>query len=336
MPAVQKQFEDFHSKIKLDENDEKAKLREKRDILLDALKAKLPDDVPSFSEFHQGSYAMHTGVRPLDGNYDIDIGLIFDCAAGQYSDPVELKRKVRDALDSNGRTVLIRRPCVTVNYVRGEVVDYHVDLAIYTKRNDGLLLLAKGKENSSPAHRVWELSDPKELTRKVSSAFTDAQDLAQYRRCIRYIKRWRNFQFSNGGAPLSIALTVAAMNWFQPDFYDGKPRDLVALRNWASLMLACFSNVVSSGGAWASRLAVQLPVQPFGDLMAGMTDQQMDVFKEKLTKLRDVLDEANADALPETACERLRKQFGSDFEVPEKAATARTSVASVVGTGISA
>ena len=39
MPAVQKYFEDFHANIKLDNDDEKAKLREKRDTLLRALKA---------------------------------------------------------------------------------------------------------------------------------------------------------------------------------------------------------------------------------------------------------------------------------------------------------
>ncbi len=89
MPAVQKYFDDFHSKIKLDNNDEKAKLREKRDTILRALDANLPDDVPKYDNFHQGSYSMHTGVVPLDGNYDIDVGLVFDCKKDKYPDPVE-------------------------------------------------------------------------------------------------------------------------------------------------------------------------------------------------------------------------------------------------------
>lgn len=49
MPAVQKQFEEFHTNIKLDEDDEKAKLREKRDNLLKALKANLADESPLIS-----------------------------------------------------------------------------------------------------------------------------------------------------------------------------------------------------------------------------------------------------------------------------------------------
>lgn len=55
MPAVQRQFEDFHSAICFDEDDEKATLREKRDTIVKALKDNLPDDVPSFVNFNQGS-----------------------------------------------------------------------------------------------------------------------------------------------------------------------------------------------------------------------------------------------------------------------------------------
>ena len=98
MPAVQKQFEDFHSAICFDEDDEKATLREKRDIIIKALKDNLGDDVPSFTNFNQGSYSMHTGVVPLDGNFDIDVGLVFDCDQNKFPDPVVLKKKVRDAV----------------------------------------------------------------------------------------------------------------------------------------------------------------------------------------------------------------------------------------------
>ena len=114
MPAVQKQFEDFHKAICLDDDDEKATLREKRETIIKALRANLGDDVPAFTNFNQGSYSMHTGVVPLDGNFDIDVGLIFDCNQDKYPDPVVLKKKVRDAIDTNFRTVEIRRPCVTV------------------------------------------------------------------------------------------------------------------------------------------------------------------------------------------------------------------------------
>lgn len=335
MPAVQINFENFHSKIKLDEDDEKATLREKRDILLDALNKNLDDDVPKFENFHQGSYSMHTGVAPLDGNFDIDIGLIFDCKKDKYPDPVTLKKKIRDALNTHGRSVNIRRPCVTVNYMRGDDIAYHVDLAVYVKRDDGLLDIAKGKENSETSKRVWEQSDPKKLTEVIRNAFTDTDDLAQYRRCIRYLKRWRQVQFSSG-APLSIALTVAAQKWFQPYFeMSGKAGDLQALLNWVNLILDQFqwTNV---NGSTHQRLTVTLPVVPYNDLMGWMTEGQMNTVKSKFETLRDALREALDEDLPEDACRVLNKQFGDDFIIPEKATTARAAVSPVISTGNSA
>lgn len=335
MPAVQKNFEDFHSKIKLDEDDEKSTLREKRKILLDALTANLADDVPKFENFNQGSYSMHTGVVPLDGNFDIDVGLIFDCKKDKYPDPVALKKKIRDALDTHGRSVNIRRPCVTVNYMRGDEIEYHVDLAVYTKRDDDFLDIAKGKENSEADKRVWEQSDPKKLTELICTAFTDKYDLAQYRRCIRYVKRWRQVQFLSG-APLSIALTVAAQKWFKPYFeMSGKAGDLQAMLNWVDAILAQFQ-WASVNGSTYQRLAVTLPVAPYSDLMGWMSEGQMSTVKAKFEVLRDALEEALDEDLPEDACKVLNKQFGDEFVVPEKAATARTVVPPVISTGNSA
>jgi len=336
MPAVQKQFEEFHDAIKLDDDDEKAKLREKREMLIDALKASLPDDVPAFTPFNQGSYSMSTGVVPLDDNYDIDVGLVFDCTKDRYPDPVTLKKKVRDALGTHGRTLLIRRPCVTVNYMRNGSPEYHVDMAIYAKRGDDLLDIAKGKENSAAEHRVWEVSDPQKLTKIICEAFSETKDLAQYRRCIRYIKRWRDIQFRNGGAPLSIALTVAAKMWFTPKFEtSGKPADLRALLDWVNSILNHFVGATTSEG-YHKRLRVDLPVSPYSDLMDGMTKLQMETFQEKLEALRDALGDAYDEDLPEDACKLLNKQFGGDFKVPEKSQTAKAAVASVISTGNSA
>lgn len=337
MPAVQKQFDDFHKAICFDEEDEKATLREKRETILKALKEKLGDDVPSFVAFNQGSYAMNTGVVPLDGNFDIDVGLIFDCDRDKYPDPVSLKKKVRDAIDTNFRTVVIRRPCVTVNYIREGETAYHVDLAIYSQDAAGQLYLAKGKENSAEEHRLWEASDPKGLIKLICGAFDDSQELAQYRRCIRYLKRWRHWQFSGPGAPLSIALTVAAQKWFQPNFSTtGKPVDLLAMLDWVQRILGNFTDAFTAEDGLHTRLRVELPVTPYNDVMAKRTAAQMKDFKERLESLRDALQDAYDEELPEDACKLLRRQFGNDFKVPEKAETAKQVAPAVISTGNSA
>lgn len=337
MPAVQEQFEDFHRAICFDEDDEKATLREKRDIIVKALLDRLGDDVPSFTCFNQGSYSMHTGVVPLDKNFDIDVGIVFECSTNMYPDPVALKKKVRDAVDSNFRTVAIRRPCVTVNYISGGEIAYHVDLAIYVKGADGKLYLAKGKENSALEHRVWEVSAPRELTRLVCDKYNMSSHRAQYRRCIRYLKRWRQVQFKSAGAPLSIALTVAALRWFNPRFStSGKPIDILAMLDWVKTMLSQFTLDFRPAEGMHQRLKVELPVEPYSDLMAKLTALQMQNFMGKLNSLRDALQKACDEELPEEACRYLRREFGDDFTVPEKAATAKTVRPAVISTGNSA
>ena len=198
MVNLQSEFMDFHNTIKLDI--ENATLREKRDILLKKLKEKISEDAASYTSFNQGSYAMGTGIKPDDGDYDIDVGLKFDIDHNDYSDPIEVKKWVKDALDGHTKKVVIRRSCVTVTYQEDGEDAYHVDFAVYAANNpDGKLYIAKGKENSKPENRYWEESDPQELIDLINSVFDDADDRMQFKRVIRYSKKWKNQHFDLAG-----------------------------------------------------------------------------------------------------------------------------------------
>jgi hypothetical protein len=316
MQDLQSHFIKFHNTIKLDNFDENQTLRDKRKILLDALKDNISEDTPSYESFNQGSYAMHTGINPKDGNYDIDVGLIFDTDKDDYEDPVELKKIVRDALTSGNRTVNIRRPCVTVEYIKNGEVDYHVDIAIYAKREENDCLdIGKGKENSGEEFRIWEISDPKGLIDKINNRFDDADDSAQMRRCIRYLKRWRDKKLLSG-KPFSIALTCAIHKWFNPskDIFTSKYDDLEALISFADDLINQFDE-----NEW---LTIKLPVEPYDDLNEKMSENQMETLKKRLGELKDALVEAQNDDLEEEACKTLSKQFGDEFPVPEKKDTA--------------
>jgi hypothetical protein len=335
MAAVQKQFDQFHSNIKLDEDDENAKLREKRDLLIADLRARLPATAPTFTHIDLGSYAIGAGVLPLDRNYDIDVGLIFDTTTSAYPDPVALKKLVLDALNYGNRTAVMKRPCVTVNYMRDGKVDYHVDLSIYVPGSPGPLKLARGKENCPHENRKWLDADPQGLIAAINNRFSDAESRAQFRRGIRYMKRWRDVQFITG-KPLSIGLTCAALYWFSPniDLFTQKPVDLLALKHWVATMLANFATVQTDEGA-ARRLVVKLPVVPYSDVMAKLTNVQMAVFEQRLKNLLQALTDAEAEALPEDACVHLQKQFGADFPVPTKEDTAKRVAPAIIHTGTS-
>ena len=123
MADVQSYFEQFNSTIRLGKFEENQTLREKRDIIRNKLWDNLPgvfekhgETCPDFYFLDQGSYAMDTGVKPLDGDYDIDQGLYLLVSASTYDNPVVLKERVYEALFGHTNDVQLRRSCVTVFY----------------------------------------------------------------------------------------------------------------------------------------------------------------------------------------------------------------------------
>lgn len=322
MLNLQKEFIDFHDKIKLD--DENTTLREKRDILLKKLKDKISEDAASYTTFNQGSYAMCTGIIPEDEDYDIDVGLKFSIDKDDYPDPIVPKKWVRDALDGHTKSVDIRRSCVTVTYqIDGESA-YHVDFAIYAAENaDGKMYIAKGKEFSSDENKKWELSDPQGLIDTVKGKYS-GDDAAQFRRVIRYMKKWRTHQFSSGGngAPTGISLTILAYDLFsvkktydwstKKDVYD----DFSALYDLVTSIKNAFSLTWNGEEkVWYHTISMNLPVEPRNNLFEKMTEKQMENFYQKLNSMITKLDEVKTKEKRSDACSILVDLFGEDFPV---------------------
>lgn len=344
MSDLQKYFTEFHDNIKLiDENDE---LKEKRDIILNKLSKEKGDDVKSYTTFNQGSYAMHTGVKPTDGDYDIDVGIKFDIDKDDYKDPVKVKEWVYNALNGHTKKVEIRKPCVTVTYqIDGETA-YHVDLAIYSANNsDNKMYIAKGKTNSVEENRKWEVSDPQKLIELISNKFYDINDRRQFRRIIRYLKRWRDFKFANGGnsKPNGIGLTISAYNLFEVkktvDYFANKTtyNDSEALKTLVTKLINSFVlEYREEDNKYGYRLHMNLIIEPSNDTFEKMTDNHMDDFKKKLEVLNNKLKEAGDEVDPYEACGILANEFGDDFPIPVKADTAEKKQSSFITTSSSA
>ncbi|RKZ52840.1 MAG: nucleotidyltransferase [Candidatus Parabeggiatoa sp. nov. 3] len=341
MAKLQKQFVQFHETIKLNNLDENKTLRDKRDIVLEKLRERLKkffqekdEPTPTFEPFNQGSYAMGTGIQPLGGDYDIDVGLKFNISKEDYPDPTEVKQWVYDALSTHTQRVEFRKPCITIFYQRHNEPIYHVDLAIYSEYSyDSSLYIAKGKPNSD--ERIWEASEPKKLIELVKNRFDDPEDGKQFRRVIRYLKRWKDVKFSSdgNGAPIGIGITIAAYHWLNVskpvDYFSGKTTydDLTAMQNFVNALIGNFRDIYNSNEL---RLHVELPVAPYCDVFEKMTDNHMLSFKRKLESLLSILNEAQAEAEPSEACQKLQQQFGDDFPIPTKAETAFISSAPAI------
>lgn len=330
--GLQKYFKEFNEKIKMD-YDVKSELKEKRDILLGILR---DDDIPSFTEYNQGSYSMHLGVEPLDKEYDIDVGLRFHVNRNDYS-PMDLKDKIYELLKNHTEYgAKIKKPCVTVTYKKDGEAAYHVDLVVYTyddkDETDSQMYLARGK-NSESDETCWEMSDPVGLVNYVNDKFKGDEakdDREQFRRIIRYIKRWKNKKFSSSGnaEPPSIGITLIAVDRFNAskkyDYLEEKYiyDDLEAVLNFAREIQGLFTfNGISENGRCLYSIEYNLPsdlrFEENTNVFKKMSDNYMTDFKEKIDDLITDLEAVKNEADEVEQCKKLNKIFGDDFPIPE-------------------
>jgi hypothetical protein len=300
--AIQSSFRKFHDRIKLGRYEESATLREKRDRVLTRLRSRL---VRSFDPLNQGSYAMGTGIVPLDGDYDIDVGIIIDIDLYAERDRADrVKGEVFNAVDDHTDSVSWKEPCITVDYAKS----YHVDLAIYGRTTNGLLYLARGKQHA--ASKTWERADPKGLITTIANRWS-GEDAEQFRRCIRYLKRWKDMNFPDQGntRPTGIALTAMCLQHFQPvtlGEYDQNYRQQT-YRDDRSALQTTLVRFISSNAY--GRPSTRLNVAPNNDLFAKMSDNQAAVFMSKAKALRDALSSAKEPS----HLDLLQRYFGDTF-----------------------
>lgn len=342
---LQKEFFKFHDTIKLHDKEDNQELRDERDKLTEELKdyfAKKAEDEGTskitFSIENQGSYSMGTGIKALTNNdYDIDVMTLLNISKDDYS-PVTVKNWVYEALDKKGRTITLKYPCVTVHYFKDDDEIFHVDLALYAAQNDdGKKYISKGKPTSSNDKKIWELSQPKLLKSKIFSRFSDSNERAQMKRIIRYLKRWKDFKFkdSTNGKPTGIALTALAYESFEPEINENsfssdiEIKDIIALKNLVV-------NIINKFSFWSNKISVELPVEPYNDLFARMSDGQHSEFKTNLENLKKSLQAAIDETDPHESSLILIKEFGSDFPEVEKDKSAQRRATAFPGKSESA
>ena len=322
--SIQSELKKFNDRIRVD-FDTKKELADKRDILLKKLRN---SGLPSFKELNQGSYAMYTGIEPeSDGEYDIDVALKFYANKKDYN-PIDLKNKICEILKNHtDYGDEIKKPCVTVTYKKEGEAKFHVDLVTYVYDNkddeDSQLYIAKGKNDDS---QEWEKADPKGLVDYINEKVEKGDERDQFRRVVRYLKKWKNLKFSKTGhtSPPSIGITIITTETFS--YYDGD--DLNSLINVVDKIVGKFEFVgMSETGRFLYRIRLSLPDSlnfEFGnDVFKKMTDPQMTDFKEKIEKLKNDLEATRDEADEQEQYKKLNKIFGDDFKIPEEKNTSK-------------
>ena len=188
-----------------------------------------------------------------------------------------------------------------------------------------------GKGDSTPEEICWEKSDPKGLVDYINDKYeADSEERAQYRRVIRYMKRWKNLKFNSSGnaEPPSIGITLIAADKFEVsrtyDYLEEKWKydDLEALIGFAKEIQNLFTfQGVSDNGRLLYRIKYPLPsslsFEDDTDVFKKMTDIYMTDFKDKIDKLITDLEAVKKEVDEVEQCKLLNKIFGDDFKVPE-------------------
>lgn len=321
MASLQTKYINFKDNIALTrECDRYKKAREKDDAIKDKVSKAFRDEgYEVHSTFLQGSLATHTGIIPLDGDYDIDRAIAITKASSP-DNPLEPKKIIKDVLKNhNFKEPKIKKPCVTADYINEP---FHIDFPTYRIDSSSNYELAVGKEFSDENNRSWSPSDPKGLVSWIKSnknhqfpyiTLTD-EERNQFYRLVRYMKRWRDERYSSKSERkkvYSVALTIMIKESFCPNIDDsGKADDHKALQDTLEIMIDRYFTRTFDGNY---SISVKLPVVPYNNIYQDKGETVGKLLHPRLKTLLNALKEVDTKDTLKDQCELLRKHFGNDF-----------------------
>lgn len=328
--SLQKQFNEFEENIRLTWKDEKIKkIRDKSEDIIKEIKTKFKEEgYPVIETFKQGSYATKTTIIPLsEDDYDIDDAIVIK-SDDAPDDPTKPKKIIRDVLKNrNLKDPKIKKPCVTAQYYKEGEKHFHLDYPLYKKDFQDRYYLAIGKENSSEENKSWDESEVKELINWVDKkdVWTTDEAHKQYKRIIRYMKKWRDHVFTGSERKhiYSIGLTVMVKECFKESItFDGEINDLDSLsKTVESILISSYFSFTGydNDGKEKYQVEVTLPKKPNRDIFEKHGQTLGTLFKNKLEKLQENLEKIKNEEKTKKQCERLsEKVFGNKFPIPEE------------------
>ncbi|KZE26793.1 nucleotidyltransferase [Cronobacter sakazakii] len=333
--SLQAKFKKFHDAIKLGRKDLEytaARLKDES-ITTDIIERFKEDGYPVIEDFIQGSLATFTGIREKGQDFDIDRAIVIEAGLAPEN-PITPKLAVLEVLEKRGfKNAKIKKPCVTADY---KAQNLHIDIPIYRKYDNGQYELAVGKRHSDEDNREWSRAAPRELIDWVNDYDADevygSNKHDQFRRIVRYLKRWRNHTFGDDVRRkiYSIGIAVMVKESFCPSINDeGFPDDLTALRETINHILN-YRSYFTLVDVDKYKISVALPVSPYRDIYHNSSVATGTQFRKKLSSLLKNLDKVVDEEQESKQCELLRSEFGEDFPECTATLTASSSVVKTV------
>lgn len=180
-----------------------------------------------FEFFGQGSFTFGTIIRPLNGEYDIDIGIYIKDQSkwrDEWPTPESISERIKSALIGHtSYNPINKRKCVRIIYRSTQAsnnLSYHVDLPIYIKYKNFFGEEITRIGINGPIQ--WsQKSNPKGLTNWfIQQCLINKSDKEQLIRLVKYIKAWKDFKSDGTKFPSGIALTVLMSENYSPHERD--------------------------------------------------------------------------------------------------------------------
>lgn len=322
--ALQKYFRKFDDEIKLTRWSEEYKdARTKEHSILNEIKQKFRENgYPVIEEFRQGSFATDTAIKKLEGDLDVDRAIVIK-QENAPDDPVKCKKTILDVLGARGfKNAILKTPCVTADYAG---LKLHIDYAVYSVDEFTRYAVALGKEHSKSENRIWQDSESKELINWLngtnnSTSFWEltTEEVNQFKRLVRYLKRWRDYSYPDGHKDYIYSIGLAIMlkeSFCSAINANGVEDDLESLIKTLDYILNRKSYFLSLGEE-KYNIVVNIPFVPNIDIFRKHGKTVGTTFKKNLESLLKTLREVSETDSLIKQCELLNKVFGDDFEVP--------------------
>lgn len=248
---------------------------------------------------------MNTIIRPLNGEFDIDLGIYFKFASlnrDAWPIPQTVSKWIYDAVYNHTSTPPENKiTCVRVKYKPINPQNdfgYHVDFPIYGEYEDflgerckaiGLNDVRKWNQKSDPAaFAIWFDSKCQKNT----------SDRKQLIRIVKYLKAWKDFQSSEIKMPNGIVLTILAAKNYVPGDRD----DMVLCKLLDEVYFLLW---------WD--FSIIKPTSPKNDLVESYTESRKRNFMGRLRQFRDDAKKALSTEDKSEAARIWHKHFGDRF-----------------------